>query len=581
MSFLGRLFKSDDDNGEKAQASTRPAKPAAPAEIRQTASQPVELKSIEQFPANAELLTDGVVPEKYRGFAALFRRGTQGQHFYFLVLASFDAPETRKAAMEIRTRLADRHNQTVSKVIKADQAMLKAILAKFQKAEAKADQPDLVRDKTAAVRYFEDVMAAAIKAGATDAHFEARKGEETVVRFRINGVMEKWKAVDYQDALDAVGAAYTTLATENSRSEPTFNAGLMQSCSIELPQPNGMLYRIRYQSSPTLGGFDVVLRLLKIELTNSGGKEPSLTALGYSEYHAHVMDLARRKNDGAIILAGVTGSGKSTTLKTLMTMGGSHRAKRKQWSIEDPVEYKMFGVSQVSVQRTAKGDGSEVNPFTASVRMVLRADPDTVMVGEIRDKETGSLCKSMVLSGHQIMSTIHARSAAAVVTRLASEEIALSREIMGLRGFLSALVYQRLAPINCPECALPATGNIPQDRLDLIWELFRIRPDGIKVVNPAGCPHCEGRGIKGQTVLAEVIVPDETILAHIRDGRDAMAESAWRHTRIAAFDHPDMQGKTAFEHGLYKMAIGLIDPETLEDAFEPFEMYQPAAKRME
>jgi type II secretory ATPase GspE/PulE/Tfp pilus assembly ATPase PilB-like protein len=424
--------------------------------------------------------------------------------------------------------------------------------------------------KADSVQFFESVIASAIRKRATDVHLYVRE-EWAEVWFRIDGLLRKQKAYAPYQLNQAAGVAFNKLAEETSRSHPAYNERLDQSCAVVLNAVAGRNLKLRYQSIRATGGHDVILRLL---FTDDANKKPlSLEELGYAPSHQRLFNLATRKTVGVIFIAGVTGSGKSTTLKTLMTMNPERHLK-KAYSVEDPVEYLIPGVTQVSVQRTADAtaESQSQNPFVGAMRTIMRGDPDEIMVGEVRDVESGSLLKTMVQSGHAVKTTVHASSGFEIVERVTSSEIGLHRQTISSRNFISALVYQRLVAKLCNDCKLPAEGNLEGEYLGMIHRKFGIPSSSIFTANPNGCDHCN-RGVHGQTVVAEVVLPNYDILKLIRDGHDIEAELLWRRGRKARFDEPDCEGKTAFEHALYKMSQGILDPLTIEENFEPMEMY--------
>lgn len=466
---------------------------------------------------------------------------------------------------------AERSNvRVVSSLITEDSAILALIYEKDRRHIS--NKQDETVFKAESVQLFESIVADAIRRRATDVHLLIREETGTAL-FRTDGRTRKYKEYPTYMLNEAAGVAFTKLAEESSRSHPSYNSRFPQSCSIVLSGLAGRSLNLRYQSIPVVGGSDVVLRLLFTDDTHK--ESPTLEKLGYALSQQKLLTLAARTTVGVVIIAGVTSSGKSTTVKTLMTMNPD-RHYWKQYSVEDPAEYVLPGVSQVSVQRKAEAtmDGASSNPFVAAMRTIMRGDPDEIMVGEVRDSETGSLLKTMVHSGHQVYTTVHAVSAIDVVERMTSDEIGISRQTMASRNFISALVYQRLLAKNCEACCLPAAAELPEDYLSLIERKFGLSRQTMKVASAHGCPECDGSGVMGQTVVAEIIVPSSALLKFIREGRDIEAEELWRSSRTAAFDAPDCDGKTAFEHGLYKVSQGTLDPRTLEDAFEPFESYQ-------
>lgn len=420
----------------------------------------------------------------------------------------------------------------------------------------------------------ERMVEAGITKRATDIHICVRtdsKEKTGVILFRIDSIMRVWDKFPSTHLTDIVAYMYTKLAEGAGRSDSAYNSKAMQACTVTLTI-KGKPVRIRFQTVTANGGFDAVLRLLVLDKDD---RSLTLQELGYSPSQCRDLDIASRKTVGVIVVAGVTGSGKSTTLKTLMTMS-PRRHQIKAYSIEDPVEYKIHMVTQINVQRSSS-DNSDSNPYLQAMKVIMRADPDVIMAGEVRDIHSCEMLQTMVQSGHQVMTTVHASSAIETVDRLSSVQMGLSRHTMSSKNFISALVYQKLIPKLCMHCRLPAEKAVPEDRLELLKNKFKIDTSKVYAANESPdnhCPHCEGHGVKGMTVAAEIIPSEINFLRLIREGKDSEAEELWRRTRKATFSEEDMTGKTAFEHGLYKVAQGLVDPRHLEDSFDPMESYQ-------
>jgi type II secretory ATPase GspE/PulE/Tfp pilus assembly ATPase PilB-like protein len=165
-----------------------------------------------------------------------------------------------------------------------------------------------------------------------------------------------------------------------------------------------------------------------------------------------------------------------------------------------------------------------------------------------------------------------------VLARLTSEEIGIAPTTLAAKKYLSAVMYQKLLPKLCPHCKLPAVEHLPLKTQALLRHKFGVNPATMFVANEAGCPACKVEelglaGTKGLTVVAEILTPNDSILAAIAQRDWAEVERLWRSQRHCGFDAPDMAGKTAFEHALYKACIGLIDPNDIEADFESFTTY--------
>jgi type II secretory ATPase GspE/PulE/Tfp pilus assembly ATPase PilB-like protein len=293
-----------------------------------------------------------------------------------------------------------------------------------------------------------------------------------------------------------------------------------------------------------------------------------------------MLDRACLTDGGAIVLAGVVGSGKSTTIATLIR---ALPKTRKVITLEDPVEYLIDNALQNSVARHL--DDSNVTVFDAKLRTVKRSAMNDLLVGEIRDAETGRAFMDLAGSGVNLYTTTHAASALMIPERLASDFIGVSRDFLATPGVLKLLVYQALLPRLCRHCALPLESLHGKSDCDawLPWirrftSLYALHADRLRIRNPEGCQHCAMdelqhlNGTRGRTVVAEMIEPlhDEKFLRCVRQ-RDNIALR--RHLRarcISPFDSADMDGKSAMECAVYKASIGEIDPRDIESRFQTY-----------
>jgi general secretion pathway protein E len=421
---------------------------------------------------------------------------------------------------------------------------------------------------------FLDMIERAVRTKSSDLHIEiSEENNYALLRYRVDGKLIAMDTIrPASSATDAVMYAYTKLAEKTSRSEPSFNKRKQQSCNIPVTV-DGVDYTLRWSSTYKVGGLKVVLRVL---VTQPEGEVKTTAELGFEKSQQDLLVLLIRSK-GAVPVVGDTGSGKSTSLVTFQNMIPDRESKEIIF-IEDPTEYRKAGTTEISIQRSADDTG---DPFLAAMRTAMRMDPDVLVPGEIRDSAAASLFEFAVNSGHKGFTTTHASSWIDGINKLASDAIGLSRQVLGRRNFLSGVVCQTLARKLCPHCKLEATDNLDVHTAMLLKAKFSLRLESdtgvplIFVTNPAGCPKCQHRGVSGRTVIAEVVHMTREILTCIREGRDGDAEEAYRRTRRTAFDDPDMTGKTIFEHGLYKVSQGLVDPIDLVDVLsETYELYE-------
>lgn len=423
------------------------------------------------------------------------------------------------------------------------------------------------------LEWFRTVVHRCVLAGASDLHLELR-GEIGRARVRLDGLMRTLGSFPARIVLDGVSAAYTVLAEENSRSEVAFNGGVPQAAMIPLDLPD-MRLTLRYQSHPAVGGMDVVMRILR---SNSASRIQQLTLdkLGFTPWQVDRLHDALSSAWGGIFVAGITGSGKTTTLNTMLAYL-AQEGTRKLITIEDPVEYELAGASHLSIQRGALESAPGSNPFHGAMLSFLRMDPDVGLFGEIRDSLSANMAQVAIQTGHKILSTVHATSALGVVSRLNSHIVGLQRDDLCSPEFMSALVYQVLIPLNCDHCKVPARHVMSPEALDIYVKGFGLQADTIFCASDRGCPHCrkplidystgERNGTHGLKVGAEVIVPDLRLLELLLERRDLEARRYWRSRQKSPFTDPDMDGKEAWGHVLYDLSQGRVDPFYFERTF--------------
>ena len=422
------------------------------------------------------------------------------------------------------------------------------------------------------INWFKQLITVCMQLGSTDLHIETRE-KISIVRVRRDGVMRQIREYPSDICTAALAACYTLAAEERSRSEVAFNVNSIQSAMIPM-NLDGRSVSLRYQSHPAVGGYDVVIRILKTD-SHTSSSPPTLEKLGYTDDQVDVLLKALATANGGIFIAGITGSGKTTTLSAMLSRL-AREGTRKIVSIEDPVEYVVPGVSHLSVQRSLTGSATE-NPFAASMMAFLRMDPDIGMFGEIRDSISAQMAYTAIQTGHKLLTTVHATSALGIVARLTSPQVGLLRHDICVPEFFSALVYQALVPTNCPECKVPSTAVFSAEHLGMYEQLFEVDPSTMYSASEHGCPLCcppemkqnstGHNGIKGMKVSAEVLAPDAGLLDLLRHNEDVKAYDYWRRTQSHRFDQPQMRGKPSWAHTLYDVTCGIVDPYYFEHVY--------------
>ena len=354
--------------------------------------------------------------------------------------------------------------------------------------EKEEDEED---ENAAIIRFVNEVVGKAVQDRATDIHFEPGK-DVLVIRYRIDGNLVPVRVPDnlvrVQSAIIARIKIMARLNISERRRPQDGRIGFSSGGEGDID--------IRVSTLPTLYGESVSLRLLQ-----QSSQPLSIEELGFLPEDVAKMEPALKRPHGIVLITGPTGSGKSTTLTAFIRK--VRNPELRIITVEDPVEYEVPGINQTQVH-------SEIGlTFANALRTVLRQDPDVIMVGEIRDRETADIAIRASLTGHLVLSTVHTNDAPGAVTRLID---------MGLEPFLIAsslemVVAQRLVRRLCQVCKQPSDDSIAFVGGCLV--ALKINPKEIEfshqLCKPKGCEACRGLGFRGRLVMAEVLHVDEGV----------------------------------------------------------------------
>ncbi|MGF6812735.1 type II secretory ATPase GspE/PulE/Tfp pilus assembly ATPase PilB-like protein [Paraburkholderia sp. Clong3] len=446
----------------------------------------------------------------------------------------------------------------------------------------------IIPESSRAIGTFRDVTEAAHTYGAGDIHYEYRDFNDDVeVRFRVNGDLYTYRKLPKALVRRALSASYQDLVARNTNSGETFQPTASQSAMIPLVVQSDIV-NIRWQSSPLVGGFDVGLRLLDGNFRNLKVLMPEQMGLQTSQLR--IVQALGNVSGGVTVLTGETGSAKSTLLRAMSFMLAS-RDLRKQFAVNEPSEYPQPWLSDISIPRRPDETDEEANRKCAEViRTLMRMDPDDVTVGEIRDRVVAGLVAELALTGHPVRTTLHADSLIGAFMRLAGGRLQLPMDEVSSEKFINAVANQKLIPLLCPHCKVPARDVMSAAQIETLERKFGLDTSKMACRDEAGCEHCRLKGLftragkvaagtKGQTLAMEIFRPTMEFLDRVAERDWRGAEQVWRSARTTGFDSDDMTGKTIYEHALYKASQGIIDPRFIDTAMRPFDEYRIFADR--
>jgi type IV pilus assembly protein PilB len=343
----------------------------------------------------------------------------------------------------------------------------------------------------AIIQLIDEIIEQALQERATDIHLEPHEND-LLIRFRVDGFLH-----------DALRPPSSLFPGAVCRLKILSDMDIAETRAAQdgrfTHRMNGRDVDVRVSAVPTIWGEKIVLRLL-----DKSGFDFNLGGLGFEPEEATELRRAIQLPYGIVLLSGPTGSGKSTTLYAgLLEVP---RENLNVMTIEDPVEYRIDRLNQVQVNERKRLS------FAQALRSFLRQDPDVIMVGEIRDRETADLAVRASLTGHLVLSTIHANDAPTTATRL----ISMGVEPFMAASALSLIAAQRLVRRVCRHCRVP---DPPDERLLLSMGLVGRGVEEKGFVRGMGCPACRGRGYIGRTAITEMLRVSGTIREAIAEGR--------------------------------------------------------------
>ena len=333
------------------------------------------------------------------------------------------------------------------------------------------------------VRLIDALLADAVQNGASDIHFEPEQSFLRI-RYRIDGILRQIRSL-HKSYWPAMAVRLKVISNMNIAETRAPQDGRI---SIKF---SGRQIDFRASAQPTTHGENVVLRVLD----RQKGIVP-LDGLGLGEQELDLLKLMIARPDGVILVTGPTGSGKTTTLYSILNHINTESVNIM--TLEDPVEYPMNMIRQTSVNESAKMG------FAEGIRSMMRQDPDIILVGEIRDKETAEMAFAAAMTGHQVYSTLHTNSAIGSVSRLL--DIGIVPDIMA--GNIIGIVAQRLVRKLCPHCRAPAVADALERRL---LGLAAEQDGGIgeaaarTIYRAVGCERCAHQGYKGRIAIIELL----------------------------------------------------------------------------
>ena len=556
LSGLARRLVSDgllnENNAQAAQSAAKESKQAfvsylvnhkivGSSELAYVASQEFGLPLFDLTAMNMNLATTDLIKEKLirrHNALPLYQRG---KRLYVAVSDPTNLPALDEFQFntglntfpllvdetQLATAIENSLNKAEQQLDDFNDTELDNIVLSPDIVEQKEKTHDTNIDDTPVVRFINGILTTAIKAGASDIHFEPYE-KKYRVRVRIDGILHESNTAPI--ALSGrISARLKVLSRLNIAERRIPQDGRMQ---MKLSKTKAIDFRVN--TCPTLFGEKIVLRILDPSSAQLG-----IDALGYEEDQKQIFIETMHKPYGMILVTGPTGSGKTVSLYTALNILNTD--DRNISTTEDPVEITLTGINQVNVNPAIGLN------FSSVLRAFLRQDPDVIMVGEIRDLETAEIAIKAAQTGHMVFSTLHTNDAPQTLTRLAN---------MGVPSFniasaISLIIAQRLARRLCNHCKIE--DPLPEDVL--LNEGFSQKQidNGVSLYKAVGCNNCTD-GYKGRVGIYQVMPVSNAIGRIIMNGGNA----------IQIADQAALEGvANLLSSGLQKVAVGITSLEEI------------------
>lgn len=337
------------------------------------------------------------------------------------------------------------------------------------------------------VKMINSIITQGVRLGASDIHIEAEI-DCTRVRMRIDGLLHEQICIN-NSSHEAIITRLKIMADMNIAERRIPQDGRFEML-VE-----GERIDVRVSSMPTINGEKIVIRLLSTQEEKTMSKDD----IGFTKHNLALYEKMIRAPHGIILVTGPTGSGKTTTLYTMLNE--LNKPTENIITLEDPVEKKIKGINQIQINTKAG------LTFASGLRAILRQDPNIIMLGEIRDAETAQIAIRAAITGHVVFSTVHTNDVVSTVTRLVD---------MGIEPYLvssavTGVMAQRLAKCICPQCKSPYHSSIEEN------DLLKIE-DSVILYKGAGCQYCNFTGYKGRRAVHEMLVLDQNVRHLINRG---------------------------------------------------------------
>ena len=393
---------------------------------------------------------------------------------------------------------ASKVDQSINRYLRANDELKEIsdeIVANTRREVQLDDSQEDAEASSPVARFVSLIINQAIDDHCSDIHIEPQE-DGLQVRFRIDGVLHVFQKAP-REMTQGVISRIKVLSDMDIGEHRKPQDGRITV------RHNGKNIDLRVAALPTVWGEKIVMRILSTPAGNLKVED-----LNFSERNYTVFKNAYSRPYGMVLVTGPTGSGKSTTLYA--TLGNVARPEINVITVEDPVEFRMKGINQVQVNKKAG------MTFAAALRSILRADPDVVLIGEIRDAETAKIATEAALTGHLVLSTLHTNDAPSAVSRL----VEMGVEPFLISASLCAVMAQRLARRLCPYCKKEDKATPQELRLmEVPWKEGDELPT---VFRPGGCKECSNTGYHGRVAVQQVMGVSDTMESMIATGSTAL-----------------------------------------------------------